>query len=91
MISNVVPPVTTGRGLGRTMPRRALEDAIRAEHPHLTRSQANKIARRNRTLEAALAEVVGSRRGFPTGIPQVAYRGHDATPQAAFKVMGGTA
>lgn len=67
------------------MPRRAVEDALTDRFPTLTRSQANKIARRHRTIEAACAEALDQLRGFRDGIPAGAYRGQEPTADTAVR------
>ena len=90
-MSAAVAPVTPGRGRGRSVPRRAIEGRLQELFPNLTRSQANKIARRNRTLEGAVSAAQAHQRGFRNGIPGGAYRGREATPNTALRLMGGAA
>lgn len=72
------------------MPRRAIEDALARRFPSLTRSQANKVARRHRSIEAACAEVFDRQRGFRDGIPAGAYRGQEPTATTAVRNLAGS-
>lgn len=83
------PLAQTGQGVGGTMPRRAIEDALMRRFPSLTRSQANKISRRHRSMEAACAEVLDRQRGFRDGIPAGAYRGQEPTANTAVRNLAG--